>query len=86
MQSGSEAVLQRTITHGGPWQDELGPSAAFGDLPAVTPEDLAAMRADSIPMGWIGLAHQYSADYLEELSDLVAVVEDVLARLGTEIR
>lgn len=86
MQSGSEAVLQRTITHGGPWQDELGPSAAFGDLPDVTPEDLAAMRADSIPVGWIGFAHQYSATYLEEVRELGVAVEEALSRLGTEMR
>lgn len=86
MQSGSEAVLEGTIPHGGPWQDELGPSAAFGDLPSLTPEDLASMRADTILMGWIGLAHQYSATYLEEMRQLGAAVEDVLARLGTEIR
>jgi hypothetical protein len=86
MQSGSEAVLQGTITHGGPWQDELGPSASFGHLPAVTPEDLAAMRADSILMGWIGLAHQYSAAYLEEVRELDVAVEEALSRLGTEMR
>jgi hypothetical protein len=86
MQSGAEAVLEGTIPHGGPWQDELGPSAAVGDLPRVTPENLASMRADPNLMGWISLAHQYSATYLEELTALGAAMEDVLARLGTEIR
>lgn len=86
MQSASEAVLQGTIPLGGPWQDELGPSAALGDLPSVTPEDLAAMRADTLLMGWISLAHQYSVSYLEEVGELGAAVEDVLTRLQAETR
>jgi hypothetical protein len=86
MQTGSEAVLQGTIPHGGPWQDELGPSAAFGDLPSIVPGDLATMWGDATLMGWISLAHQYSATYLEELGELGAAVEDVLARLGSQIR
>ena len=86
MQSASEAVLEGTIPHGGPWQDELGPSATFGDLPPVRPEDLASMRADPMLMGWISLAHQYSASYLDELTGLESAVENVLAGLATEIR
>jgi len=37
-------------------------------------------------MGWIGLAHQYSSSYLEDLEELAVLVEDVLTRLEIEMR
>lgn len=75
--------LEATMPHGGPWNSGPGSHGEGSSLSLISVEELRNLRADPVVLGMARLSHHVSTVYLTEIQDLSAIIDSVLAGLGT---